>query len=62
MRPPQELLIKMRQTIDIVETVLHDSTLTSEVQISDVGTGCWAMVELCFLLQKTVDNDLSNLD
>ena len=61
-RSPHELLTKMRRAIDSAENVLRDSTLSSEVQISDVGTICWGMVELCFLLQKTVDNDLSNLD
>lgn len=46
------LIIKMRRTVDMIEGVLRDPNLTSEVQISDVNTTCWAMVELCHRLQS----------
>jgi hypothetical protein len=62
MKPSKELLGKMRVAVDGIEKVLRDDGLSSETQIADVKTFCWAMIELVFLLQKSVEDELSDLD
>jgi hypothetical protein len=51
----------MRVVVDGIETVLRNDNLSAETQIADVKTFCWAMIELTFLLQKSVEDELSDL-
>ena len=61
-RPSKELFAKMRAQVDAMERILNDNSLTAEVQISDTNMGCWAMVQLAFLLQQAVYDELSDLE
>lgn len=56
------LIAKMRGTIEMIERVLHDPKLKADVQIDDVKTICWAMIQLTFELQRAIGEELYDLD
>ena len=62
MKPSKELLAKMRAMADAMERNLHNDSLSAKVQIADTSFCCWAMVELAFLLQKAVSDELRGLE
>jgi hypothetical protein len=57
----KELIGKMRDCVEQIEKGLR-SNLSAEVQISDVNTWCWAMVQLCQILQDQVRDELSDIE
>jgi len=62
MTSSHEVILKMRRGLDTIEKILRDGSLTTDVQISDVGTLCWGIVQGCCVLQRAVGDELWGLD
>jgi hypothetical protein len=62
MTPSKTILEKMADMHSCMQTILRDPRLSARVQIADINTLCWAMVELTHKLQAAVNGELGNTE
>jgi len=62
MRSSKELFEKMQTVMDMTQQILRNPKLTAEVQIADINTLCWGLVDLAMRFRQAVDEELGDTE
>jgi hypothetical protein len=62
MNSSQVLLDKIHRCLTSINAVLKDNSLTAEVQISDINTFSWGLIELVLKFNQAIAAELSDVE
>jgi hypothetical protein len=62
MRSSKVLFGKIHGCLANMDAVLKDNSQTAEVQISDINTFSWGLIELVFKFNQAIEAELSDVE